>query len=116
VEVPVSKNEAVTIASRVLAIYSLAWFLTDLTYLPSDLFSLWHHQNRFGASELTLYWRDSEILSLSFRLLRMVVLFFAIQWFYRAGPALQGYFLDSTDEASAAEQIEGPPGGGISTM
>jgi hypothetical protein len=54
-----------------------------------------------GATEWTIYLRNSEVISLSFRLLRMVALFFAVQWFYRAGPAVQGYFLDSTDEEPA---------------
>jgi hypothetical protein len=99
-----STKEAVTIVSRALAVYFLAWFLTDLTYLPSDLFSLWHHQGALGVATSTAqYWRDSELLSLSFRLFRMVVLFFVVQWFYRAGPAVQGYFLDPTDEDGNAE-------------
>jgi hypothetical protein len=97
----VSTKEAVSIASRALAVYLLFWFLSDLTYLPSNLFSLWHHRNMLGATEWTIYLRNSEVISLSFRLLRMVALFFAVQWFYRAGPAVQGYFLDSTDEEPA---------------
>jgi len=99
----VSKNEGVTIVSRGLAVYFLFWFLSDLTYLPSNLFSLWHHRNMLGATDWTTYLRNSELISLSFRLLRMVALFFAVQWFYRAGPAVQGYFLDPTDEEPTAE-------------
>jgi hypothetical protein len=93
----VSKKEAVTIASRTLAVYFLFWFLDDLTYLPSSLHSLWHHRNMLS-TEWTTYLRNSDVISISFRLLRMVGLFFAVQWFYRAGPAVQGYFLDSADE------------------
>ena len=96
-------KQAVVIVSRGLAVYFLFWFVSDLTYLPSNLFSLWHHRNMLGATDWTTYLRDSDLISLSFRLLRMVVLFFAVQWFYRAGPAVQGYFLDSTDEEPAAE-------------
>jgi hypothetical protein len=82
---------------------SLSWFLSDLTYLPSDLFSLWHHQNMLGATDWTRYLRDSNRISLSFRLLRMVILFFAVQWFYRSGPAVQEYFLASSDGEMAPE-------------
>jgi hypothetical protein len=102
-EVSVSKKEAVIIACRALAVYLLFWFLQDLTLLPSNLFSLWHHRDMLGATEWTTYLRNSELISLTFRLLRMVALFFAVQWFYRAGPALQRYFLDSTDKESASE-------------
>jgi hypothetical protein len=97
----VSKKEAVTIASRTLAVYFLFWFVSELTYLPSSMFSLWHHRNMLGATEWTTYLRNSDVISISLRLLRMAALFFAVQWFYRAGPAVQEYFLDSTDEPAA---------------
>jgi hypothetical protein len=99
----VSKKEAVTIISRSLAVYFLFWFLEDVTYLPSSLFSLWHHRNVLGSTEWTTYLRNSDLISLSFRLLRILGLFFAVQWFYRAGPAVQGYFLDSADEEPSTE-------------
>ena len=98
-----STKEAITILSRGLAIYFLAWLLSDLTYLPSHLFSLYHHENGLGVTGGTTYWRDSERLSLSFLLLRMTVLFFAVQWFYRSGPAIQSYFLAPSKEETAAE-------------
>jgi hypothetical protein len=99
----VSTKEAVTIASRALAVYLLFWFLSDLTYLPSNLFSLWHHRSMLGATEWTTYLRNSDIISISFRLLRMAGLFFAVQWFYRSGPSVQGYFLDSPDGEPAGQ-------------
>jgi hypothetical protein len=99
----VSTKEAVTIASRALAVYLLFWFLSDLTYLPSNLFSLWHHRNMLGATEWTTYLRNSEVISLSFRLARMVALFFAVQWFYRSGPAIQQYFLASLEEEDSGK-------------
>jgi hypothetical protein len=99
----VSKKEAVTIACRALAVYLLFWFLEDLTLLPSSLFSLWHHGSMSGANDWTTYLRNWDLISLSFRLLRMVALFFAVQWFYRAGPALQDYFLDPTGNELASE-------------
>ena len=96
-----SAKNVVTIVCRALAVYLLFWFLSDLTYLPSHLFALWHHKNGLGTQIGTTYWRDSERISLVFLLLRMVVLFFAVQWFYRSGPALQGYFLASSEEETA---------------
>ena len=98
-----SAREAVSIASRALAVYFLFWLLSDLTYLPSRLFSLWHHRNMPGSTEWTTYLRDSDVISVSFHLLRMVGLFFAVQWFYRSGPAIQEYFLTSSDEGKASE-------------
>jgi hypothetical protein len=97
-----SSKEAVTIISRLLAVYFLAWLLSDLTYLPSHLFSLLHHEKALGASGTT-YWRDSDLISLSFLALRIVALFFAVQWFYRAGSAIQEYFLATSKEGAATD-------------
>ena len=98
-----STKQAVTIVSRALSIYFLAWLLYDLTYFPSQLFSFLHHEGRLSTSTDTSYLRDYYLLSLSFLLLRMVALFFAVQWFYRAGPRLQGYFMGSTSEEDAVK-------------
>jgi hypothetical protein len=38
-----------------------------------------------------------------FQLLVMLVLFLAVQWFYRAGPAMQGYSLSSSEEGNVRE-------------
>lgn len=101
-----SAKQTVTIVSRALAIYFLVWFLTDVTYLPSSLYSLFHHAGAVS-TVTTPYWRNLDLLSLSFRLLRMVLVFFAVQWFYRAGPSIQKYFLSPSDEE---------PGGDAETM
>jgi hypothetical protein len=93
----VSTKEAVTIASRALAIYFLAWLLNDLTFLPSHLFSLLHHERELVAPSGTTYWRDLERISLFFYVLRIAALFFAVQWFYRSGPAIHGYFMASPE-------------------
>ena len=90
-------KQVVTIVSRALAIYFLVWFLTDLTYIPSNLYSLFHHAETTRAMA-TPYWYNLDLLWLSFRVFRMLVVFFAVQWFYRAGPSIQRYFLSPTEE------------------
>ena len=98
-----STKEAISIVCRALSIYFLAWFLTDLTYLPDQLFSLFHYANRFRALGGDSYLRDFELMSLSFRLLRMGILFFAIQWFYRAGPSIRAYFMAPREDELPAD-------------
>jgi hypothetical protein len=93
-----STKEAVTVASRALSIYFLTWLLSDLTYLPSRLFSLLHHEKSLALIGATAYWRDSDVISLAFSATRIVALFFAVQWFYRAGTTIQEYFLGSSKE------------------
>jgi hypothetical protein len=98
-----STKEAVTIASRTLAVYCLFWLLSDLSYMPSRLFSFLHHENILsapGATAYTAYLRNYDLVTLSFSVLRLAGLFFAVQWFYRSGPTIQEYFLGSSKEAS----------------
>jgi hypothetical protein len=96
-----SAKQAVTIVSRALAIYCLVFFLSDLTNLPSNLYSLFHYAETKSAMTAS-YWYSLDLLLLSFRILRMIVLFFAVQWFYHAfyhaGPSIQRYFLSSSEE------------------
>ncbi len=92
-----SAKQAVTIASRALAVYCLMWFVADLTYLPSNVHSLFHHLESASAMA-SPYLRNYYLLELSARLLRMIGLFFAVQWFYRAGPSIEGYFLSPSEE------------------
>lgn len=93
-----SAKSVVTIVSRALAIYFMAWFLSDLTYLPSHLFSVLHYDSGLDVPGRTTYWHDSARISLFFLTFRLVALFFAVQWFYRAGPRIQAYFLTSSGE------------------
>ena len=93
-----STKDAVTIVSRALAIYFLAWLLYDLTYLPSQLFSFLHHQLMVNAARENAYWRNYYLMSLVFLTLRIVALFFAVQWFYRSGPRIHAYFLAPSEE------------------
>jgi hypothetical protein len=100
-EKPVPTKQAITIVSRALSVYFLVWLLYDLTYLPSQLFSFLHHEIGLSTSGGTSYWRDSYLISLCFLVLRMVALFFAVQWFHRSGPRLQRYFLVPSEEEVA---------------
>jgi hypothetical protein len=91
-----SAKQAVTAICRALSVYFLAWLLTDLTYVPTDVHALLHYtraESALGAS----YLRDYHLITLVFLLLRIAILFIAVQRFYRAGPRLQQYFLADSD-------------------
>ena len=97
-----STRAAVTIVSRAMAIYFLAWLVYDLTTLPVALFTLSHHQLLMSASREDAYWRNYYLTSLVFLLLRMLALFVAVQWFYRSGPRIHQYFLAPSDNETSA--------------
>jgi hypothetical protein len=92
-----SAKQVVTITSRALAVYCLLWFLSDLTYLPINLYSFFHYLESVSAMA-SPYLRNYYLLELSSRLFRMIGLFFAVQWFYRAGPSIERYFLSPPEE------------------
>ncbi|MGA9354495.1 MAG: hypothetical protein WBV46_12455 [Terriglobales bacterium] len=92
-----SAKQTVMIACRALAVYCLVWFLADFAYLPLNVYTLYHHVETVSAMAPP-YWRNYYLLELSARLLRMIGLFFAVQWFYRAGPSIEKYFLSPSDE------------------
>lgn len=101
-----SAKEAAVIVCRALSVYLLFWLVLELTYLPGSMFSYFHH--RLGPTTTTtqLFWRDYYLLSLCFLVFRIVALFFAVQWFYRAGPRLQAYLLAPPTEETEAVEVQ----------
>ena len=98
----ITLDQALTIVARALSIYLMFWLLSDLSYLPMDLHSLLYYAKgaAITGGSCMRYGRDHDILSMCFRLLRIVALFFAVQWCYRVGPSFRRYFLASTDRDS----------------
>ena len=99
----ITLDQAITLVARALSIYLLFWLLSDLSYLPMDLHSLIYYArgSTITGGSYMRYGRDHDIVSISLRLLRMVALFFAVQWCYRVGPSFRRYFLASTEHQSA---------------
>ncbi len=99
---PIDLHQAITIVARALSLYFLFWLLSDLSYFPSDLHSLFYYSREATITGGTYmrHTRDHDIVLISLRLLRVVGLFFAVQWCYRVGPSFQRYFLSSTDDES----------------
>jgi len=98
-----STKQAVTIACRALSVYFLVWLLSELTYLPTRVFSFLHYQAVLNESGGRNFGRDLELVSLAFLVLRIVVLFFAVQWFYRSGPAIRRYFIIPSEEEISSD-------------
>ena len=101
-----SAKEAAVIACRALSVYLLFWLVLDLTYLPGSVFAYLHHQLGPTPTNTQLFYRNYDLLSLCFLVCRIIALFFAVQWFYRAGPRLQAYFLAPPTEET--EEVEVP--------
>jgi len=96
-------REAIRIVSRALAIYFLAWALSDISYLPQVIYSFFHYVNTAGAFNTSAFYRDHDLIALAFLAVRIVTLFIAAQWFYRGGPLVHSYFLNPSSSEDLAE-------------
>jgi hypothetical protein len=88
----------------------LFWAATDILLLPSELHSLLHHLHERSAAATSVltpephaqsvhdYWLRSYLLSLLSNLIRIVAWILAAGWFYRCGPRVQKFFLQSADQ------------------
>jgi hypothetical protein len=95
----VSRDQAILIASRLVAAYLLFWFLFDLSVLPRQLFSVAHYLKEIpdvGVSVAVAkdesYLLREYILELLANVLRMAVLLMAAGWFYRCRPRIRKFF------------------------
>jgi hypothetical protein len=101
----VSTKDAVKLVCRCFAIYFLASLLIELTYFPTYLASFLHYELGTTTIRDPDYWRGYYVLHFLFYLVRLLGLFFAVQWFYRAGPRIEAYLLAPT--SSEEEEITG---------
>jgi len=95
-----SKKDAVVIASRVLALYFFCWFLSDVTYLPSHLLAVLHYASFRNLSPTESYFYSYDRVGLGFLYVRILGLLFASWLFYRCGPRVQRFLLNSSDVAA----------------
>ena len=99
---PLTRKDAVVIASRVVTIYFLTWVASELLNLPGDIYSVhffvtWAaHTGRPYDANL----RAEEIRSLCQHVIRMCLAFLAAGWLYRCGPGIAGFLFPESNEAS----------------
>jgi hypothetical protein len=87
-----SKKELVLVASRAIALYFVAWALSDITYLPEHLLALSHYRSLRSVLASSDYSANYYLLVTVFGMLRMFALFLAATFFWRCGPRVEGLF------------------------
>jgi hypothetical protein len=100
---PLTKKEAVMLASRAFALYLICWGLSDVTYLPQlalDLQRHWRHSSVLMPDYWWTYYRVGMVI----HLVRILALFAAAGWLLKCGKRVQVFFLPS-------EQTEPGPAG-----
>jgi hypothetical protein len=103
----VSRKEAILLVSRALALYLLCWTFSELTYVPSSLFSLTHHMSQHSVLVTGDYFTDLDVLSLALRVFRIVTLFGIAAWLYFCGPSAQAYFWPASKTDSGGANVNG---------
>jgi hypothetical protein len=87
-----SKKDLIVVVSRGVSLYFFAWALDNITYLPGELRSLFHHLRLQSALATDYYWRNGDIWSIAFTLGRAAILFSVAIWLYRRGPSVERFF------------------------
>jgi len=97
----ISRKDAIVIASRVLAAYFFAWSLDNVSYLPTDLLSIFHSAGTgsvvIGSGFPLKYYSTLIIL----RALRIMLLTAAGWFFYKCDSDIQTFLLPEKDAESS---------------
>jgi hypothetical protein len=85
-------KSAIYIASRAFALYLLCWMLSDVTYLPTRIFSLAHHSSGVSIFSPPTYLYVEDKITLAFALVRIAGLGTAAGILLRCGAHVQAFF------------------------
>lgn len=99
-----SRKDAVTLASRTLALLMVVFALVDLSYLPGRLNSFVHYAYQFtNPTDLILYQRHYYLIELGFLIVRVIGLSLLARWLFNGGPEIEQLFLP--EEQQDVEQV-----------
>ena len=98
-----SKNDAILLASRALAVLLTVWALTDLSYLPGNVYAFLHYSNiELSSPTTTQYYRHANLISLSFLVTRIIGFSLMARWLYKGGPDIEELLLPGSNEENVA--------------
>ena len=94
-----SRQEALTIASRALALLFAVGALSEASYLPEFIHSFRHYGNlEPGSSTAIQYLRHYYLIRLSFLAIRVVGYSLLARWLYKGGPEVEELLLASAPQ------------------
>jgi hypothetical protein len=92
-----STRQAVLLVSRTLALLMAIWALTELSYLPSALYSFLRYAQQGGVTLSTEYWRHHYLIQLGFLITRLVGYSLTSVWLFKGGTDVYDLLLPETD-------------------
>ena len=94
-----SRKDAVTLASRTLALLMTVWALADMSYLPGRLNSFLHYANSASKSSNGIdYGRHYYVIELGFLITRIVGFSLLARWLYKGGEEVEQLLLPEPSE------------------
>ncbi len=85
-----TKKDLVVVASRAIALYFIFWALDNLSYVPTDAFTLSHYS---ALPQEYLY--KYHLIVLLHHLAASVLFFVGAIWVYRCGPSVERFLSPS---------------------
>jgi predicted secreted protein len=99
----ITREQAVLIASRLIAAYMLMWAIADLSLLPREFLAIAHYIKASGSVlgtntslPQTSYLLRGYVVDLLAYTLRIIFWLMAAGWFYRCGPRIRNFFANET--------------------
>ena len=90
-----SREDAVLLASRSLAVLFMIWALTDVSFLPGRLYTFLYYVNRDAASAYSDHMKHYELVELGFLITRIVGYSLFSMLLFKSGPDIRQLLLPS---------------------
>jgi hypothetical protein len=97
-----SRRDAVTLASRTLAVLMTVWALTEVSHLPASAYSFRHYASGDPGSAYVQYWHHCHLIVLGFLITRITGYSLMARWMLKAGPEIEQLLLPGSDEPPTA--------------
>jgi hypothetical protein len=96
----ISRKDAVTLASRTLAVLLTVWALADLSYLPGRLHSFLHYGTP-SSTAATQYLRHYYLIEVGFLVTRVIGYSLMARWLFKGGLEIEELLLPEPEENAA---------------
>jgi hypothetical protein len=98
-----TRRDAVSLASRTLAVLLTVWALSELSALPEIVYSFVHYVNLEPASSTaTQYWRHYDLLRLGFLITGIVGFSLMALWLRSGSPEVEELLWPGATEESSS--------------
>jgi hypothetical protein len=82
-----SREDFIVLASRTLAVLLMVWALADVSHMPGTVYTFLHYKSvELSSPSATQYYRHSDLIALSFLVVRIIGFSLLSRWLFKGGP------------------------------